>query len=285
MLVRVCQKPQKDAQRCNFFLWDTEATPRENAALLSNSRTEPAHQKATTTPSRPPPKRSAPASRSAVTNQKRTRADLPGDDDFGGADVDFEAQLDRARVEAETPSKKRRTTEAFATPRRKLPWTRDSTTSTGGLQTPQTERRRTHENPFVVEKSNGSSLFTPSKPGPSHVETAPSFSPTNTPTSRRFQDVNGESALVKDVFALLGEAGVALGEQTRGDLGAVLAKHETIAEGVRRGRDVARSTIKARDARVQELTHRISTLEAELEAERKMVEYLQYKAQNEYDSD
>ncbi|KAF1951812.1 hypothetical protein CC80DRAFT_453191 [Byssothecium circinans] len=287
---RVCQRKQKDAQRCKFFLWDSEAAPRENAALQSNSRTEPAHQNAITTPSRPPPQRPAPAPEAqaspSVPNQKRTRAHLQEDDEFGDGDLDFEA-LDQAREEAETPRKKART-EGFATPRRKLPWEKDSTTNAVGLQTPQTARQ-TLENPFVTNRLGNSSLTTPSRAAPSNAETVqtatPSSSPMDTPTPIRFKDVNTESDLAKEVFGVLKGADIALGEQARRDLSGILSKHTTVAEGVKRGRDAARSAIKAKDARVQELTLRVNTLEAELEAEKKKVVYLQFKDQNGYESD
>ncbi|KAI9702005.1 MAG: hypothetical protein M1836_001349 [Candelina mexicana] len=40
-----CQQPQP--KRCNFFLWDDEAKPREEAAVLNNSRSEPRSPPAT----------------------------------------------------------------------------------------------------------------------------------------------------------------------------------------------------------------------------------------------
>lgn len=59
----------------------------------------------------------------------------------------------------------------------------------------------------------------------------------------------------------------------------LLSKHAKTAEGLRRGRDVTRTTIKARDTKIAELTYRISTLEAELETEKAMVKHLQWNIQ------
>lgn len=41
-----------------------------------------------------------------------------------------------------------------------------------------------------------------------------------------------------------------------------------------------RATVKAKDARIAELTYRIGTLEAELEAEKAMVKHLEWEAQS-----
>ncbi|OSS54613.1 hypothetical protein B5807_01009 [Epicoccum nigrum] len=52
---RTCQKQQNDKSRCNFFLWDSDAHPREVAAVASNSRTEPMPTDPQTPMKRPSP--------------------------------------------------------------------------------------------------------------------------------------------------------------------------------------------------------------------------------------
>ncbi|KAF2636679.1 hypothetical protein P280DRAFT_409126 [Massarina eburnea CBS 473.64] len=285
---RSCQKKIKtDKSRCRFFIWDTEADEREKKALQSNSRTEPGRANPVT-PSRPTPQR--PASKvqagPSIPNQKRSRAifETDDEDEFGDVDVDFEEQLDQARVEAETPSKKARVEAPITPVRRKFPWDKlnatTPTTKTAGLQTPQTGPA----NPFISNPARDSSDITPFKIWQPVAESIQTMTPSSSPAiPSRFKDV--ESDLSRDVFGVLSGAGVVLGEQARRELTAVFSKQTTVAEGMKKGRDVARASMKAKDARVQELTHRVNTLEAELEAEKKTVDFLQYKLANGMESD
>jgi hypothetical protein len=84
--------------------------------------------------------------------------------------------------------------------------------------------------------------------------------------------------LVRDVFGLLQDAAIRLAPDTEGELKNLLSKHAKNSEGYKRGRDVIRTTVKAKDAKITELTYRVSTLEAELEAEKAMVKHLQWEA-------
>lgn len=85
--------------------------------------------------------------------------------------------------------------------------------------------------------------------------------------------------LFHDVLSLLQAANIKLSTTTESNLNGLLSKHVKAAEGLKRGRDVTRMTIKARDAKITELSYRVSTLEAELEAEKAMVRHLQWEAQ------
>jgi hypothetical protein len=173
----------------------------------------------------------------------------------------------------ETPCKAVKTSE-FSTPptRRRLPWQMDKTETLGtyGLQTPQTGHR-TPNNPFApgLATPQFDPLGTPSR----HQSATPSSS-AETPTPQRFKNID-EDDLVRDVFGFLQIHGVQLSPTTGTDLTTLLAKHSRAAEGYKRGREVSRKIIVAKEAKVTELTYRIATLEAELEAERATVEYLQ----------
>lgn len=112
----------------------------------------------------------------------------------------------------------------------------------------------------------------------------PSSSPNETPTPARFKNVS-EQDIVRDAFGVLRDANVQMSEQTRKNLTAVLSRHATIAEGVKKGRDVARASITAKTAKVTELTYRVSTLEAELEAEKAKVGHLQWTLEHGQQSD
>lgn len=112
----------------------------------------------------------------------------------------------------------------------------------------------------------------------------PSSSPNETPTPACFRSMS-EHDLVQDVLSALRDSDVQLNEQTRKKLTTVLSRHATIAEGVKKGRDVARASIAAKTAKVTELTYRINTLEAELEAEKAKVSHLQWTLEHGQQSD
>lgn len=177
----------------------------------------------------------------------------------------------------ETPRKATKSSD-FATPplKRTLPWNKDkkSAVDPSGLQTPQTAHT---VRPDPLPSNLGKLLRTPPLPiNVDHQTATPSSSPYETPTPNRFRDV-GQDDLVHDVFELLRVDQIRFGATTERNLKDLLSRYTKAAEGLRRGRDVTRSTIKARDAKVTELSYRISTLEAELEAERAVVRHLQWK--------
>ncbi len=87
--------------------------------------------------------------------------------------------------------------------------------------------------------------------------------------------------VVKEVFDILQTSNVRLPEHTEKELRSLLGRHVKNTEGYKRGRDVIRSTVKAKEAKITELTYRINTLEAELEAEKAIVKHLQWEAQDE----
>jgi hypothetical protein len=188
---------------------------------------------------------------------------------LGTDDEAFENELDHIMNIVDTPHKTPTISEMTTPPtRRILPWNKDSknVATFSGLQTPQTSH--------VIKTEP---LLTPSLPADgAHRSARPSSSPFETPTPTRFKDV-GLDDLAHDVFALLQAEQVSLGVATETSLRALLSKHQKAAEGFRRGRDVTRSSIKAKDAKITELNYRISTLEAELEAERAVVRHLQWE--------
>ncbi|KAJ4355300.1 hypothetical protein N0V95_003055 [Ascochyta clinopodiicola] len=282
---RTCQKQKGDKSRCKFFLWDSDAHPREAAALANNSRTESTHTTSKTPskrPSSPPPPYTGAPGRLDLARKRSRAASLNIDDEFDLESTDdaFKEELNSIMTAVETPRKAARTSD-FVTPsaRRTLPWNKGgAAASASELQTPQTSRT-VQVNPFSSTLSK--SPFTPSRPTDAAPQTAtPSSSPYETPTPRRFKDVSGDD-LVRDVFGFLQDVNITLGTQTERDLSNLLSKHVKTAEGLKRGRDVTRTTIKARDAKITELTYRIGTLEAELEAEKTMVKHLQWEAQTE----
>ena len=211
------------------------------------------------------------------------------DDEYGLGQVDDD-DLNQVMVAAETPSKAGRTTD-FTTPapkRQKLPWQMESGSSSRniGLQTPRTQHKSQVDNPFASKyPTTWSALFTPTS-GPNadgNKQVATPSSSFETPTPSRFRNAVDED-VVKDVFDMLKNSNVPLSEHCEKELRTVLVRHSKSAEGYRRGRDLMRSTIKAKDARITELTHRNNTLAAELEAEKATVKYLRWEAQDEQDT-
>ena len=76
-IVYTCQQPKPKG--CDFFLWDDDAKPREAAAVLNNSRTEPNSDP--TTPSKPRPNTALPTPQSderrVAFEDPRTNAQVP----------------------------------------------------------------------------------------------------------------------------------------------------------------------------------------------------------------
>jgi hypothetical protein len=188
---------------------------------------------------------------------------------------DFADELEHAVQRVETPCKAVKTS-AFSTPttRRRLPWQIDKpeTSSAHGLQTPQTGHRTPNNSfaPGLATPQSGAPV-TPSK----HQTATPSSS-AETPTPKRFKDIE-EDELVRDVFGLFQKQNIQLPPTTGTDVKALLAKHSRSAEGYKKGREVSRKIIVAKEAKITELTYRIGTLEAELEAEKATVEYLRHR--------
>ncbi|CBX95549.1 hypothetical protein LEMA_P027010.1 [Plenodomus lingam JN3] len=274
---RSCQKP--DGARCGFFLWDDQAQPREQAVLMNNSRTEPSPITPSKRQQSPPPPYTVEINPSASNSRKRPRSDRNQSDEYGleQADDDFNTELNQVMTEVETPNKAAKTSSVATPSRRKLPWQPHG--SSHGLQTPQTDRKASGDASAFSKSIAGRSLFTPSEADESDShQAATSVLSCETPTPVRFKNVGVED-LVGEVLALLRESNTQLKSHTESDIRALLAKHSKSAEGYKRGRDVLRTTIKAKDAKITELNFRINTLEAELEAEKAMVKHLQWEAQ------
>lgn len=185
----------------------------------------------------------------------------------------------------ETPSKPA-PANSFITPatkRRNLPWGVDhsSVTAAHGLQTPQTERKAPGD-PFPSSNPTPtSSILTASQAteDDAHRFATPYTSFDRAPALNRHRNAVNED-LVNDVLGLLRESSVRLPDHTEKGLRTFLKRHAKTTEGYKRGRDVMRATVKAKDARIAELTYRIGTLEAELEAEKAMVKHLEWEAQS-----
>lgn len=222
-----CQQPQP--KRCNFFLWDDEAKPREEAAVLNNSRSEPRSPAAT--PSRiggglsQSPKYAQPPSRGRSPSRTASPSPMPAysaahshasampsrtvlDDDEGEDFFDWplsddeELQLSIAVDRASTSDVGRsaRVLRPLETPRKAVKTDiftspgkrRRSLTDDGGtgsLPTPSTD------DPFVTPFSTipRKNLFVDKLPLESPTTRSDGrsmMSPSLTPTPNRYRDVS-----------------------------------------------------------------------------------------------
>jgi hypothetical protein len=285
-----CQKRSGDEKGCSFFLWDDDAKPREEAAVLNNSRSEPQPAQAgpSTSDTRAPAglRRSSPPPAYTEFEARLLDDGQLGDDDETQDEEDGLPWTPTAREQTEsrrpasgispppiTPRKPEQTV-SFQTPadsngKRKISEVDD--VHYPGLPTPNTSGRhlgRFEDRPVNLEASEHASTLT-------------------TPTPSRFRDAlsSPEPAmhLTEDVLNVLQERNVRLSDDARTSLRELLLRHSRRVQGIISGRDLSRTTIKARDAKIAEQQYRISTLEAELEAERALVRHLRLERQDSHD--
>ncbi|KAF4551004.1 Hypothetical protein D9617_15g043580 [Elsinoe fawcettii] len=268
-----CQN--SEGKRCGFFLWDEDAKLREEKAVLAGKTTEPGREGEEIAQSEDGKRFEAweaqmrgtqrgkgegeanPAwvkGREAGEKRKREEVvELDGSETDDDLD-DLMSWPPTARGELETPSKRLRTEEV--TPpmtKRKLPWMKYDE----------------DEGTLIREGETG-------LPTPSLTKLADGQDPSTSPTTGRFRDAmrsppieaagsTATQSLSTEVFDLLKEHGVSLGDKAQGDMRAVLNKHEMKLQGVVKGRDLVRAALKGKEARIAELQGRIAGIEAERE--------------------
>ncbi|KAF2277529.1 uncharacterized protein EI97DRAFT_416491 [Westerdykella ornata] len=279
-----CQKQQDDVNRCKFFLWDDDAKPREERALLNNSRSEPEHTNRTPSKPRrvasPPPPYTIEAA-PPDARRKRRRGSSEDSDDFGLDSLDSISGDELLAAATSEPPRKATKQDMYTTPRRRLPWDN----ARGGIPTPQTDESRPMYQLQGGLREAGE-FATPSKSRPSGAASyseSPIPSPFQTPTPSRFKEPNtarSEMGLVDEVFQLLQEEKVHLHEQASAKLRAVLGKHSRRAEGNAKAKEVLRLRIKAEEAKNMELSLRNNTLQAELEAARATIDHLNWEKEH-----
>ncbi|KAI9722719.1 MAG: hypothetical protein M1812_001650 [Candelaria pacifica] len=315
-----CQQPQP--KRCNFFLWDDEAKPREEAAILNNSRSEPRSPPATPSraggglahspnyaltpvkgrsPSRTASPSPMPATSTAHCDGSAIRTRILIDDDEGEEffewplSDDQELRLSEAADRAstndgsrstealppiETPCKAAKTAIYTSPGKRRRSQTEDR--DAGSLPTPSTEDPFVTPLSTVPRKNHFLDRLEPKTPTPSG-NGRNLMSPSPTPTLDRYRDVlvgiEEDPGLTADVFNLLDSSAVYLNKDVQDALQQVLGRHVLQAQGVARGRDISRLTLKTKDARISELQNRIASLESERETDKAVIRHLRQKAQ------
>jgi hypothetical protein len=268
-----------------MFLWDDDARPREAAALLNNSRSEP-----TSTPAKPAPlvhssqemqssHNSTPTLSHPSSTLKRPFSDA-GLDDIADADHDsfpwsLSGQEEAVLLDAPETPRKAVKIDGLTTPatsaHRKLPWLEYSAQSPSTLSA----KASVSKQPLLPR------TFTPSK-SVLAVAQQNSLTPQVTPSPSRFRDLSADtssprSTLTVDVFAALSDSNVTLPADLTSSLRDVLTRHELRIQGVVKGREITRLALKARKAKVVELQATIASLEAERNVDHARIEKLEWE--------
>ncbi|KAL8939181.1 MAG: hypothetical protein Q9216_003505 [Gyalolechia sp. 2 TL-2023] len=293
-----CQQAQP--KRCDFFLWDDDAKPREAKAVLNNSRTEPLPAPQTPTKSlrtstsyglqtpctdsiksRRNPEQSTPETPSKFSdsfqdlgNTQNTSTTLStSDEEF----FDWPASDEEDVLKAV-----------------------DKASSTRGMPPPETPRKVIKTDTFsspvkrrFSQVDDGSAIAwpTPSDPG-EDVFITPSISaqrdgrPTfgqassssvDTPTPRRFRDAlqaSQDSELTSEVLKVLHDSHVFVNSDVKAALKAICDKHSLSTLGIIKGRDMSRAMVTAKNAKISELQGTITALQAERETNRAVIRHL-----------
>ena len=278
-----CQKNQDE--RCGFFLWSEDAHPREEAAVLSNRRTEP-----------------NPGNENLKAARGKEQMQLYDDDETARKRSRKDAEIETAEhndyrwdtsdslgnespVLAHTPQKAQKIG-AYATPatsvKRKLPWL--------------------GENPMTPVRSSAANsaldVSTPSKYAPQicTLRGAPDpetpdalYTPlasvqTPSPPTRHkdafSNPTEGDDTLTSEVMVCLGSSSKQIPADVLSKVRSIVARHDIRAQGVRKGRDISRLALKAKDARITELQARIASLEAAREVEKGVEKMKKWRLEN-----
>lgn len=311
-----CQ--QQEPNRCGFFLWDEvricsgcllalssfvytyhnfqDAAPREAATVMSNKRSEPQQigrghssepqQRGKGLFSNPTVKLEQDEALTTTPSPSATpQSGSKRSPESAGFDLSDENDL---FTSYETPqAHKVQKIGIYATPatsnkgNRKLPWLEQQMLSSESSIEPARE-----------------SLATPSKPpsktlrgNPStpivYPELADSLKATGPPESpsplSRYKDAlaspaDSASSLTSEVLANL--SGVLVPAEKMATLRTILSRHDLKAYGVAKGRDISRLALKAKEAKIVELQHKIARLDAEREVDRGIIQKLRWEKQH-----
>lgn len=131
-----------------------------------------------------------------------------------------------------------------------------------------------------VSTNSGTGLVTPQTGGDvSRIRTSNwtgGTSSNNTPTPARFRDAMASSAddeLYRSIETAAETQNVRLTSDFKSTLRTLCAQTTLKIQGVVKGREIARLSLKAKDAKITELEHRVATLQAELELQKALVRH------------
>ena len=185
----------------------------------------------------------------------------------------------------ETPHKAQKTG-VYATPsttlpssKRKLPWLEQPATPKTTLaqigeyfDTPSKAPPHNSQYSDVTAAPPEEDDFEPTTPyiaPPTNTNAAPSSpSPSMRHRDALHNPADSAAPLTSEVLQLLSTSDTKLPPDLHEKLRSVLSKHDLKTQGVKKGREIARLALKAKDAKIAELQARIASLEAEREMER-----------------
>lgn len=263
-LVYTCQKPQH--KRCSFFLWSDEAKFREEAAVLSNSRSEPLAQpqtpRRTTVNAIPPTPDTRPRTSTRSLQQDSSPGNLRHDESFDWSSSNDEELL---KVEQAVLSHN----PLFETPK-KAPRTASVTSPGKRAFVQMADQASTAEEAWPLSDDAFATPSTSNKSGATGL-----LSPTNTPArgpSQVFQHESEPSTLASQVLTLLADCHI--NPKVEAQLVDLLNKSELRTQGIIKGRDITRLAVQSKEKKIAELQARISCLEAEGETNRRVIAHL-----------
>lgn len=297
-VVYTCQQAQP--KRCNFFLWDDEAKPREAAAVLNNSRTEPILNPQT--PTKPliasasnglttpytdtakrygnpevttpytPSKSSAAPQLSRHTQDTSTTLESPDEEFYdwpASEDEDVLTVVDNASSTRnmpppETPRK------AVKTNPSSTPGKRPFSAMTSGIEVTWPTLEVAEDDVFTTPST------TLKKGGLLNLGQATSPS-TDVSTPTRFRDVlkaGQDSELTLEVLRTLQDHRISLTSDVRAEIKAICDKHTLSMRGIIKGRDISRTMVTTKNERILELQETIAALQAERETSRAVIRHL-----------
>ncbi|PYI19649.1 hypothetical protein BO99DRAFT_402451 [Aspergillus violaceofuscus CBS 115571] len=286
------------SQKCDFFLWASDAELREKATVLSNSRSEPNPATTQTTPTKRPrvfhglltpqtePRihRHSPAtgggqqqqqqlndmfSRSAKARMMSEDIDEFEWDDEVGAEVGKLLDVKPIRQPNFGPPK------AHQGPAPRAP---QPPSLTSPAKRKWSDAEDDHE--LRLGRPTSTASFAQITPRP-RTDRIPSFSSTATvappssmeismsPTPARFRDAmaGGDetpldaSQLASQAVRILENHRLALPKRAQEELVTLLDKYDLKMKGIIRGRDISRVALKKKDEQIEQLNARLATLE------------------------
>lgn len=224
-----CQK--KGEEGCGFFLFDDDAAPRMEAAILANSTTETARLRQS--PFSPPQRATSRSLRGVVPTSPSkigSKRKLPWNDEDNDEGFDWpltqeeEALLVNSAESIQTPRK---------APRLDI-----------GLPTPD----------ITPQKSDQ----------PQSTATTPiKF---NLQVTSAFESPPSSSDLTSEVFSFLKSNSVNLPSAASASLRTILDKHALRMKGLNKSCEVARSAIQSRDTQIVKHVQRITVLETDVDS-------------------
>ncbi|KAJ5970938.1 Zinc finger GRF-type [Penicillium vulpinum] len=271
--------------KCSFFLWADEATMREQAAVLANSRSE-------LDPISPTPPRHTPGrmnnglltpqtERRYINTPQRNFKSPPktakarmiseASDDFGwDDDSDGNEELVKALSSSQT--------ESFISQPNFHPESPFKTPRTSTVTSPGKHKlaEATNDNPFH-------SQYTPATPFSARSSRTDIFPPSSvelcmTPTPSKYSNVLcadskfDTSDLAKSLLDILEKHSVVLPNKAQDEIVSLLNRQDLKTQGIIRGRDMTRLALKKKDDDIKKLQDRISNLEAQEELDRSLIE-------------